>query len=488
MRRDRGIVWTLAALLWAGAPAAAQTPAVALPIVQCAVPDPRVIPALTSAYDAGDADAFGRTAASVIGFVRQCARDIPGEADRASIETLDLKRDYVVLAWPTLDQFSEWALYWSIVHAGAGVHDRALAGVGRGSRARLFQILVSPSALDRLAGVYVSTRGRDPLESQLPSAAAAIAAPLLAALAAQQGTIGARREALSPERAAPSSVPSSWASVARVDLPFRRASIQVELRGSIAPAVPVIGRQVEALRSRLVFLEVPHVPCATALAGQFAEALQSLASACADRPRLCLEAAHAQLSSKYESQAPLCLGQTAAETTRNLQGLQRVDTAFRKYAGELDATVLPTTLRLENTPPSRFSLGVVTGYLAFARTSAARVKISGRVITPDPIGRQISMVVVNGAFRSYDPARVSPGWRERTRWFAGAVVAPDVGAGGGFSLLLVRGLALNVGGALLAVRIPGQGETIGRAPVNASSPFGVGGVRGGFVGLSYNFK
>ena len=61
MRRDRGIVWTLATLLWASAPAVAETPAVALPIVQCAVPDPTVIPKLTAAYDAGAANAFGRS-------------------------------------------------------------------------------------------------------------------------------------------------------------------------------------------------------------------------------------------------------------------------------------------------------------------------------------------------------------------------------------------------------------------------------------------
>jgi hypothetical protein len=47
---------------------------------------------------------------------------------------------------------------------------------------------------------------------------------------------------------------------------------------------------------------------------------------------------------------------------------------------------------------------------------------------------------------------------------------------------------LNAGAVVLAVRTPAPGETLGRPPLNASDPFGVGAVRGAFVGLSYNFK
>jgi hypothetical protein len=114
--------------------------------------------------------------------------------------------------------------------------------------------------------------------------------------------------------------------------------------------------------------------------------------------------------------------------------------------------------------------------------------VANALITPDPLGRQISMVVVNGSFTPYDSTRPAPGWNERARWFAGTVVAPDIGAGGGLSMLIVRGLAINAGVAVLAIRTPASGERIGNAPMNAVSPFRAGAAAGGFVGISYNFK
>ena len=57
--------------------------------------------------------------------------------------------------------------------------------------------------------------GTKPVEAQLPLVAAAIAGPLLVAIAAQQGTVAARRHALSTVDArAP-----AWASVSRVEYP-----------------------------------------------------------------------------------------------------------------------------------------------------------------------------------------------------------------------------------------------------------------------------
>jgi hypothetical protein len=455
-------------------------------MAQCAVADAGVIPNLTSAYEAGDAEAFHKTAGVVIDFVRRCAGDNANHPDRALLEGLDLGSDYVVLAWPAVNQFSERTLYASLVHRGVPLHNRSLPGLTHAAGARLFQIFVAPSVLDRLAGVYVSEREPHPVAGQLPALASAVAGPLLTALAARQGTIDHRREALSAQEAAVAA--PSWASVARVDLPFRRASIHTELRASVAPSVTAIEHEAEALGNRMAFLDVPHIPCAIELATGLAAVLSSLAGTCADSPRACTEAAHGQFLSKYRAQEPLCQGTTSADTRRNLVGLQRVDSAFRTYVGQLERTVLPATLDLENAPPSRFSLGVVTGYLPYARARDARVRMADGVITPDPLARRASLVVVNGAFRAYDATRFSPGWRERTRWFAGAVIAPDVGAGAGVSLLVVRGLALNVGGVMIVVRTPATGETVGRAPVDPSNPFGVGAVRAALIGLSYNFK
>ena len=456
----------------------------AVPIAHCAVFDPGVLAALTSAYEAANEWTFAAAANGVVSSVRQCrAADIDG-GTRALLNTIDLRTDYVLLAWPA-GGLSGLSLYTAVVHAGDGLHGRTLAGIGPGSKGRLFQILLAPSALDRLAGVYVSDPERSTVEAQLPLVAAAIAGPLLTALASQQGTIAFRQQALSilDAPAAP-----AWASVSRVDLPFRRAAVHVELRASVAPALSAIQLEATALGTRMAFLETPHVPCAREFASQLTTVLASLAAVCTDRPELCVQLADAQFSGRYAEQQPLCQGQSATETRQNLQALQRIDTAFRTYVHGLDRIVLPATLEVSNAPPTRFGFGLVSGYLARPRTDAARATISGGLIAPDPVPRHVNMIVVTGAFRSYDANRPRPGWNERTRWFAGTVIAPDIGAGAGLSLLVVRGLAVSAGFAVLAVPTPAAGETIGRAPVNAADPFRTGTVRGGFAGLSYNFK
>ena len=349
---------------------------------------------------------------------------------------LDLKRDYVVLAWPALDQFSEWTLYSSIVHAGAGVHDRALEGVGqRRKGARSSRSWFLPLRSDRLAGVYVSTRGRDPLESQLPSAAAAIAAPLLAALAAQQGTISARREARSPERAAPSAVPPSWASVARVDLPFRRASIQVELRAQhrASRAWRLAGRwrrSGAAWCSRGASRALRD-GARRAIRGGAAVARERLCRSSAAVPRsgaravlIELRVAGASLprpDDRRDDEEPAGAAAGGRRVPEICRRARRDRHSHDAAAGEHSAVALQPG-RGDRVPRPRTDIrraGDGLGQSHHARSDRpSDLHGSGQRCLP-----QLRPV-----------AHHSRAWRERTRWFAGAVVAPDVGAGGGFSL------------------------------------------------------
>ena len=272
----------------------------------------------------------------------------------------------MLLAWPAAERLSDLSLYTAVVHGGDGLHGRTLPGIGSGSKGRLFQILLAPSALDRLAGVYVSDPERSTVEAQLPLVAAAIAGPLLTALASQQGTIAFRQQALSilDAPAAP-----AWASVSRVDLPFRRASVHVELRASVAPALSAIQLAGRGARHAAWRSSRPHTcRCAREFASQLTTVLTSLAGVCTDGPELCVQLADAQFSAPYAEQQPLCRGQTAAETRQNLQALQRIDTAFRTYVHGLDRIVLPATLEVSNAPPTRFGFGIVSGYLARPRT------------------------------------------------------------------------------------------------------------------------
>ncbi|MEO8522691.1 MAG: hypothetical protein ABI603_15090 [Acidobacteriota bacterium] len=480
MRRPRAIACSLSALLWPIA-AAAQTPAVARPLGQCPVADAALIPALTGAFEAGDAPRFRIVSASVVEAARRCPPVDP--ADRTALESIDLRSDTLVVvwpAWPASTSTGEAVLHTAVLRRGAGLYDRSLGGVGAGGGGRLFQIFLTASAGDRLTGVYVSERESGPLEARLPAFVAAIAAPLLAAVAAAQGTIAGVREA--------AEIPPAWLSVARVDLPFRRASVQMALQARVAPTAAVIAQRAETLRRRMVFVEAPHVACAAGLADALADAIREIPAVCAGDPRGCVEAAADSFATLYDRQETACRGATAADTTRNRQALQRVDAAFRGLTLGLEPAVLTASARLRNAPHERFSLGVATAYLVAARSRSPRATLSRGVIVADPPVRQASLVLVNGAFRTYDAARPAPGWSERLRWFAGAVVAPDIGAAAGLSLLVVRGLAINVGGAALAIRTPAPGETLGQPPVRPARPFSPATIRSALIGVSFNFK
>ncbi len=485
MRRPHAIACSLSALLWPIA-AAAQTPAVARPLGQCPVADAALIPALAGAFEAGDAPRFRIASASVVDAARRCPPVDP--ADRAALESIDLRSDTLVLAWPaspawpasTSSSTGDAVLHAAVLRRGAGLYNRSLGGVGADGRGRLFQIFLAASAGDRLTGVYVSERERGPMEARLPAFAAAIAAPLLAAVSAAQGTIAGVREA--------AEVPPAWLSVARVDLPFRRASVQMELQARVAPTAAVIAQRAETLRRRMVFVEAPHVACAAELADALADAIREIPAVCAGDPGGCAEAAVDRFATLYDRQETACRGTTAADTTRNRQALQRVDAAFRGLALGLEPAVVTASARLGNAPQERFSLGVATAYLVAARSRSPRATLSRGVIVADPPVRQASLVLVNGAFRTYDAARPAPGWSERLRWFAGAVVAPDIGAAAGLSLLVVRGLAVNVGGAALAIRTPAPGETLGQPPLRPARPFSPATIRSALIGVSFNFK
>ncbi|MEN3339691.1 MAG: hypothetical protein V7647_3367 [Acidobacteriota bacterium] len=116
----------LAAIVWVEVQPSAQTPAAPVAIAQCAVRDPTVLADLTSAYESGNAGSFEDAAARILTFVRRCPT--AEGADRALLATIDLRSDYVLLAWPGSDTFSERILFSAVVHAGDGPHGRTLPG------------------------------------------------------------------------------------------------------------------------------------------------------------------------------------------------------------------------------------------------------------------------------------------------------------------------------------------------------------------------
>lgn len=477
MRRPHAILWLLT-VLFSVSTSAAQTPVVATPVAACPVQDAMLLPSLSAAFEAADAGRFATAAADIVRTMRKCGQGAVTPSSPAALASVDLRTDYVALVWPAAGLSGDRGLAVAIIHAGAGLHERTLGGIGPGGPARLFQVFLSASARDRLRGVYVSAWETGPIEAHLPAFADAIAAPRLAVVAPDEAALSA-----------PDAVePPAWLSVARVELPFRRASVQMELEARVAVSRVELARRIDAVRRRMVFADAAHRPCAIDLANALAAALDERAGACAAVPDGCADAASALFAAHYQRQQAACLTAAPSETTRNLQALQRVDAAFRALTLDLEPMPMAAVVRLRNAPRQRFSLGVATGYVAPTHATAPRASLDRGTIVAEPPVRRASLVLVNGTFRSYDAARPSPAWSERLRWFAGAVVAPEPGIAGGVSLLVVRGLAVNAGLVTMATRTPAPGEQIGRQPARPARPFATTMAWAPIAGLSFNFR
>jgi hypothetical protein len=327
-------------------------------------------------------------------------------------------------------------------------------------------------------------RENNPPADQLPAVAEAIVNPLFAALAALQGDLRRERLALAEVRQA---AYPFWATFSTVNLPFRRSAVAVELKASILPSAAGFTSAATNLAEALKFREAPFSPCAQSLADSLARILELRRATCVADPDRCGQTVADDFALAYRTAAEGC--RTVPEEAKiDRAALNAVDEAFRKFVSSLAPKEVAGKLALKNVPPQRYSFGLMTGYLAWAGTKRERAAIDDGVIVADPLGRQISMVVLNGAFKPYDSTRFSPGLWERNRWFVGVVVKPDIGVSAGLSFLIVRGLAANVGGALMAAPSPASGESIDAKPVNPKDPLTPTAAGGLFFGASYNFK
>lgn len=470
------------AFVLSAVPAAAQTPTVPPRLGQCPLDTPGAIGQLTSLYQGGKWEDFHTFATRVLGAAQtMCSADqTTGQEALATIRSIDPAVDYVLLAWVAKNQFAEPTLFTAIVHTGAAPYTASLPGVGLDG-ARLFQIFLAPLQADALAAVYVSVRERNPLEAQMPAVIEAIVNPLFAALAQQQGDLRARAAALGVTPR----THSFWITVSSVPLPFRRAGVAAELRASVNLSSDAFGTSARTLAESLKFSEVPHSTCATTLADDLARILESK-KACADQPTGCVVAVRDDFRTSFNARRDECRKEGEYAKLDSL-ALDKVDQAFRKLVAGQDAKEVTTKLSLRNVPLERYSFGVLAGYTAWGRTKSPRAEVEDGEVVAAPLKRSLAMVIVNIASRRYDSTLFSPSAAERYRWFAGVVVSPDIGVGGGFSTLLVRGVGLNVG-AFVVASPTATSDEIGRAPSNLKDPLGstVGG--GVFVGASYNFK
>jgi len=465
-----------------GIDAEAQTPTVPIPVTgPCSLPeldrpDPtdaaktiKVKPtaALTGSFQSGDAALLKKD-------VIQIRDHIKGKG-LCKVEFSSA--DYLLITWVADTALGDTALLAAVVHEGSGEgYVSRLPGLSTGGTPKLYQIFVSNDEHDVLASVYMSTREENPLLKQIPEVAEKILEPMLALLSANMSTeTSARKRA--------QTVPAGWATVARVDLPYARATVKIEMRAALAVTEAALKNASTKLKNRLTLIDVPYSIDAKNLATALDTVVVTNAEGClsAKPPDSCLSKLDPEFKNKYNG---TCSGCSEEET----KARRLVDAKFRTLVADLHNEELSGKAELRNVPLTKYSFGLMTAFSFLRSSNAPRVKLDEGVLEHDPLDRQLTMVTFNVAFNRYDSDAFTISRPERHRWFIGAAITPTFGVGFGYSFLPVRGLGINVGYAVLGISTAAGGRQVGEAPASTNDPFKLGGTETAFFGLSYNFK
>jgi hypothetical protein len=286
----------------------------------------------------------------------------------------------------------------------------------------------------------------------------------------------------------PEVLPKIAVTVRRVGLPFQRAKVRLQAVARDPVSKLEFEGAAKALAARLAFSTVPHSPCGRALAEDLMGALppvtdQPACSSAHGDPIACRKAFDTVLLERYESARAACAGEPREEQ----QALLAVDKQFRALVDTSAAPAAELDLTFRNRPPAHFAFGAGSGVIARASLSRPRVKIDRGTIVADPLGRVVTMAFVNWSPAGYDPESASISPAERYRFFAGAVLTPDFGATAGVNVLVVRGVGITIGGALLF----GKGShphEVGQPPDSPDDPFRIALGRGLVIGVSYTYK
>jgi hypothetical protein len=395
--------------------------------------------------------------------------------------------------------------YWMVVWAGAGADDKPelhrllspqskarpyaldLPGIGgSGSESPLYEVFIATHPKSTLVSAYASTRSENPINAQLIAFAQQVFTPLLSLVEAV-----ARGGETKTAGALP---PTLYVTVSSVVLPFERATMTVKSRATVSLTIEAATKIFADLGLKLSLGGFDQSGFARKLTASFVEAASQELARC--KAGLTANGDCAGLSGRldllfatiFEQCKATCVpGSTP--TDDDLKAMKGVDKAFRAVLESGLSQSVEADASLANTPATYFALGAVAGMLVSGTPDKARVTLDENGnLKADPLGRAVTMAVVNYAPRGYDAAEASPSKRERYRLFFGGVLTPDFGIGAGGSILIVRGLAINGGGGVLFSRGLKDGDEVGNAPKDPLDPFAKATTKFWFVGLSYNFK
>jgi hypothetical protein len=445
----------------------------------------RSAPALIQADDASEYETcpaeslFGGTAPETVAGTQRPVSDVAA--------ALDLRRNHVAVMWLGEDAFGKPGLLRVVVSRGSGQpYGLDLPGVSTTTKhGQLVELFLSRSVQGRVTSLYTSTREDDPLLATLPAFVKALAGPLFATVGSIAGTLRAtEQETLAPPQ------PKLAATVKPVGLPFRRAKVRFQAVAREPLSTDDFAGSAQRLASALRFNQVPRAMCARTLATTLAAELpgvtrEAVCSAPTADPLQCLKAFDAVLTEHFDAAVKACEGgKPAAEERR---ALERVDTDFRELVNDGTSTGAELDVTFKNRPLSHFAFGAGGGVMARASLSRPRVTTKNGVLVADPLDRVMTTAFVNWSPAGYDPEDPRLPVAERFRPFFGAALTPDFGPAIGLNVLLVRGIGITAGGALLF----GTGadtDEVGTAPSRPDDPYKLSIARAVFVGLSFSYK
>lgn len=447
---------------------------------------------LTDLYNAGEWTRLQDLAKSLLDATAAAARSVyPGNKELAA--ATHSSQHYIIVTWIGIDAFDKPMLARIVVHGGprktepvdpfladlpgAGDDDHAVYGVffGRGLRGKI-------------AETYLSTRDKDPISDELPAFIQALAAPLFATYGVLAGPINPP-PALRGAQAA--NQPSIAATVARVALPFERATIKWKAVAKEPVAKEALDNGLSNLSSELRFLDVPHSACAQEFAADAVSRLNLAASSahCAadtSTAAECKDFIGGELSQAYDQKT--CGNPPKPPAKDEKDALLTVDEKVRAFVDRDLTTMVEAELTFKNRPLTHWSFGAGSGVVTRASLTLPRVNVKNGTIAADPLPRVMTFSFVNWSPKGYKAELDRVGGAERVRPFFGATLTPDFGAAAGVNVLLVRGIGV-AGGASVMFAKGASKDEIGKAPANPDKPFTISYERVTlFLGVSYTFK
>jgi hypothetical protein len=494
-----------AALVALAAPAAAQVqtapePLTPAPFLIHRAPDD--LDALTRSFNASDWDALQQLARDVVCVARQSAGqriepDDPHEyascgagenVPRGPVaDALDLARNHVALLWMGTDAFGKTRLMRTVVEKSRGPrHGVDLPGLSASGGRGLTELFLSRSLQGRIASQYTSTREDDPLLAQVPAFVQSVAGPLFSTI----GTLAGRIPGVAAETVREAVRPRIAATVKRVGLPFRRASVRLQAVAREPVSSAAFAGEARRAAADLSFDVVPHAPCARALAQTLADELPPVTqtatcSAPAADPLECLAAFDAVITRSFDEAVGGC--ESGKPSRDAVAAMRDVDEAFRTLVRTGTALDAELDVTFKNRPAAHFAFGAGAAVMVATSLTRPRVDTKSGVIVADPLNRVMTTAFVNWSPTGYDEKAPSMTAAERFRLFFGAALTPDFGPVAGVNVLLVRGLGVTIGGALLFGKGADASE-IGTRPSRPDDPYELAITRAAFVGLSYNYK